>query len=236
MQKEYKVEVCSDQVEENDSDLCFKIILLGDTNVGKSCLSRRASKDTFEDIYTPTVGFEFFSFFIKLVDQKIKIQIWDTCGQEEYRSLIQSFYRNSSLAIIVYSIDNKKSFTNTEIWINESKIKANPNLTFFLVGNKVDLEEKREVTKEMANDLCQKHNIKLFMETSAKTGLNAKNIFIEASKVLYEQHLKYKEILSRPLCHPSVDEGNQTKYLESLEISLNDNDDKVKKKKRKCCF
>ena len=236
MQKEYKVEVWSDQVEENDSDLCFKIILLGDTNVGKSCLSRRASKDTFEDIYTPTVGFEFFSFFIKLVDQKIKIQIWDTCGQEEYRSLIQSFYRNSSLAIIVYSIDNKKSFTNTEIWINESKIKANPNLTFFLVGNKVDLEEKREVTKEMANDLCQKHNIKLFMETSAKTGLNAKNIFIEASKVLYEQHLKYKEILSRPLCHPSVDEGNQTKYLESLEISLNDNDDKVKKKKRKCCF
>ena len=236
MQKEYKVEVWSDQVEENDSDLCFKIILLGDTNVGKSCLSRRASKDTFEDIYTPTVGFEFFSFFIKLVDQKIKIQIWDTCGQEEYRSLIQSFYRNSSLAIIVYSIDNKKSFTNTEIWINESKIKANPNLTFFLVGNKVDLEEKREVTKEMANDLCQKHNIKLFMETSAKTGLNAKNIFIEASKVLYEQHLKYKEILSRPLGHPSVDEGNQTKYLESLDITLKDNDDRVKKKKRKCCF
>jgi len=91
--------------ENNHFDLSFKIIVIGDSGVGKSCLTMKATKNIFEDNSTATVGFEFFSFNMKLNDKIVKLQIWDTCGQEIYRSLITNFYRNSALAIIVYSID-----------------------------------------------------------------------------------------------------------------------------------
>lgn len=86
-------------------DLSFKIIVVGDSGVGKSCLTMRGTKNTFEDEYNATVGFEFFNFNVKINDLIVKLQIWDTCGQEIYRSLISNFYRNSSLAFMVYSID-----------------------------------------------------------------------------------------------------------------------------------
>ena len=86
-------------------DLSFKVIVIGNSGVGKSCLSIKATKNIFENNYLATVGFEFFSFNIKLDDKIIKLQIWDTCGQEIYRSLITNFYRNSALAVVVYSID-----------------------------------------------------------------------------------------------------------------------------------
>lgn len=86
-------------------DLSFKIIVVGDSGVGKSCLTMRGTKNTFEDLYNATVGFEFFNFNVKINDLIVKLQIWDTCGQEIYRSLISNFYRNSSLAFMVYSID-----------------------------------------------------------------------------------------------------------------------------------
>jgi small GTP-binding protein len=86
-------------------DLSFKLIVIGDSGVGKSCLTLKGTKNVFESNYNATVGFEFFSFNIKVNDKVIKLQIWDTCGQEIYRSLITNFYRNSSLAIMVYAID-----------------------------------------------------------------------------------------------------------------------------------
>jgi small GTP-binding protein len=86
-------------------DLSFKLIVIGDQAVGKSCLTLKATKNVFENNYNATVGFEFFSFNIKINDKVLKLQIWDTCGQEIYRSLITNFYRNSSLAIMVYAID-----------------------------------------------------------------------------------------------------------------------------------
>ena len=89
-------------------DLSFKIIVIGNSGVGKSCLSIKATKNIFESNYLATVGFEFLAFNVKLNDKIIKLQIWDTCGQEIYRSLITNFYRNSSLAIIVYAIDEYK--------------------------------------------------------------------------------------------------------------------------------
>ncbi len=86
-------------------DLSFKLIVIGDSGVGKSCLTLKATKNLFENNYSATVGFEYFSFIIKIKDKVLKMQIWDTCGQEIYRSLITNFYRNSSLAVMVYSID-----------------------------------------------------------------------------------------------------------------------------------
>ena len=128
-------------------DLSFKIIIVGDSGVGKSCLSIKASRNYFEDFYSPTVGFEFLTFNVKVEDQNIKLQIWDTCGQEVYRSLISSFYRSASLAIIVYSIESEDSFVNIEKWLNDIKSQSSPDVKIFLVGNKADLEDKRQVTK-----------------------------------------------------------------------------------------
>lgn len=178
-------------------DLCFKIIVVGDSGVGKSCLSIKAIKNYFEDLYAPTVGFEFLSFNLKIDKYPIKLQIWDTCGQESYRSLINSFYRNSSLAILVFSIDNKNSFENIESWLNEIKSHSNPGIKIFLIGNKVDLEDRREVSKEMGENFCKTHNLNFFMETSAKTGFNAQNLFMKAGSLLYEDYLNNKDIISR---------------------------------------
>ena len=108
----YKVELLSDKVEQYD--LSFKIIVIGDLGVGKSCLTSKAAMNSFEEYYHTTDGFN-----LKLDNTVINLQIWDTCGQEIQRPLISNFYRNSSLAVLVYSIDNKQSFTNIESWLSE---------------------------------------------------------------------------------------------------------------------
>ena len=177
----------------NQYDLSFKMIVIGDAGVGKSCLTAKASKGIFEEAYSATVGFEFLVFNVKLNDKVIKLQIWDTCGQELYRSLISSFYRNASLAMMVYAIDNRESFNHIETWLKEVKLQSNPDIKIFLIGNKSDLEENRKVTTEAAKTFKDENGIHYFSEASAKNGVNAKEVFIEAAKLLYGEHLKYKE-------------------------------------------
>ena len=172
-----------------DIDISFKIILIGDSGVGKTSLSLKAVKNEYEDFYTPTIGFEFYSFFIRINYYIIKLNIWDTCGQEVYKSLITSFYRNSSLAIIMYSINDRQSYINVESWLNEIKTASNPDTKVFLIGNKCDLEEYRQVKTEEAHNFSVENRFDYFNETSAKTGLNAQEIFIHAAKELYKPHL-----------------------------------------------
>ena len=174
-------------------DLSFKLIFIGDSGVGKSCLTSKAVKNTFEDYYQATVGFEFLTYNLKLNDKVIKMQIWDTCGQEIYKSLITNFYRNSSLAIVTYSIDNKESFVHAENWLNDLRSQANPDVRIFLVGNKADLEDQRKISKEEGEKYKEDQNLDLFMETSAKTGYNAKNVLIEAAKILYKDYLNLEK-------------------------------------------
>jgi len=212
---ELKIEVLQNEI--NQFDLAFKLIVIGDSGVGKSCLSIKATKDYFDYLYSPTVGFEFLSFHMKINEQVIKLQIWDTCGQENYRALINSFYRNSSLAILVYSIDNRHSFENLETWLNDIKIQSNPDIKIILIGNKADLEDNREITKEEGEMFATEHKLGCFMETSAKTGLNAKELFIKAGKILYEEHLKKKDnkvspALSLPYIPDAADQT--TEYSE----------------------
>ena len=168
------------------------MIIIGDAGVGKSCLTLKASKGNFDDTYSPTVGFEFLSFNVKIDSKIIKLQIWDTCGQEIYRSLISSFYRNASLAMMVYSIDSKESFIHIESWLKEVKLQSNPDIKVFLIGNKADLEDQREVQLNDAKQYKEENGIHYFCEASAKNGLNAQTVFIEAAKLLYNEHLQYK--------------------------------------------
>jgi Ras-related protein Rab-1A len=133
------------------SNLSFKIIIIGDSGVGKTCLSERATKGTFTGILAPTVGFDFYSLLVKYKDNLIKLEIWDTCGQEAYRSLITSYYKHCYLAIIVYAINkynfffhifySKKSFQNIPEWIRQCRENSEPNIKLILIGNKNDLDE-----------------------------------------------------------------------------------------------
>ena len=204
---DYKYEILPDDYTQYD--LSFKIIVIGDSGVGKSCLTNKATKNVFEDTYNATVGFEFFSFNLKLDEKIIKLQIWDTCGQELYRSLITNFYRNSSLAVMVYAINNRESFENIDVWLKELRTHSNPDTKVFLIGNKVDLEEERVIKREQGEEYSKENKFNIFMEASAKSGFNAQQIFVEAARILYEDYLKYKRNDSVGTFKPINENNNQ---------------------------
>ena len=209
-------------------DLSFKIIVIGDSGVGKSCLTNRATTNLFEDTYNATVGFEFLSFNVKIDEKVIKLQIWDTCGQELYRSLITNFYRNSSLAIIVYAINSKDSFEDIEMWLRELRTHSNQDAKVFLIGNKLDLENERKITKEQGETFAKNNKLNLFIEASAKTGFNSKKIFIKAAKMLYDEHLKYKDVENKV----EIDGDGDIIVKKKDNMKLDEN---KKKDKGGCC-
>jgi len=216
--------------EYTEMDLSFKIIVIGDSGVGKSCLSARAVNNNFDKIYAPTICLENYILNVRIKDKKIKLQIWDTCGQEIYRSLVTSFYRNSSLAILTYAINSKESFINIEKWLNELKINSNPEIKIFLIGTKSDLIDSREVSTEEATKFCDEHKLDYFIETSAKEGFNVKNVFIEAARELYNMNLLYKDRGSRA--------GSVSEYCEEKKNFSNfliDDEKKGIQKKGSCC-
>ena len=208
-----------------ECDINFKLIVVGDPGVGKSCLTLRAIKNTFEDIYSPTIGFEFFTYLAIVDGKKIKLQIWDTCGQEGYRALITSFYRNSSLAILVYSIDNEESFNHLDMWLNDIKTQSSPETKIVLIGNKSDLEQERKINKERGEQFYQEHKIDFFLETSAKLDINVKNLFDQSAKILYEKYKEYKE-KKNPIVGQDL--------IPSSEPLKIDNNESKDKNRRKC--
>ena len=175
-------------------DIIFKIIIIGDAFVGKSSLTIKAAKNLFDNPYKATIGFEFFTMFFKINSKIIRLQICDTCGQEEYRSVIETLYHNESLAILVYSIDKRTSFENLEIWLNKIKEKGNPAIKIFLVGNKNDLIDNRKVSIEEAEKFYEDHQLDFFIETSAKNGLNAEELFKKVAIVLNQEHIQNKDM------------------------------------------
>ena len=183
--KNYKIEVLEEY--HKNYDLNFKIILIGNIGVGKSCISLKATKGIFLEEYTSTVGFEFYCFNVKIDNKIMKLQIWDTCGQEAYRSLIKNFYRNTSLAIIVYSVEDEQSFNDVNIWLKQVKTFATSSCKIFLIGNKIDTPE-RQVSIEQGIKCKNDFFFDCFMETSAKEGINTKELFINCATILYEEN------------------------------------------------
>ncbi len=229
MSEELKGELLPDDFP--NFDLSFKIILIGDSGVGKSSISMKASRNTFDEFYTSTVGFEFLTINAKVQDSNIKLQIWDTCGQEVYRSLIISFFRSASLAIIVYAIDNKYSFEGLTQWLNEVQAQSNPDIKLVLIGNKADLEESRKVSKEEGEKFYKDNDMCFFMETSAKTGLNIEKLFIEVAKKLYQVNKNVKTKATR-----SASIYTMTNYQDTNKATIisTEEEDEIKRKKKKC--
>ena len=183
--KNYNIEILDELKKEYD--LNFKIIIIGNIGVGKSCLSLKATKGVFMEEYTSTVGFEFYCFNVKIDGKIVKLQIWDTCGQEAYRSLITNFYRNASLAVIVYSVEDLNSFHDINIWLKQVKSYGTSSCKIFLIGNKID-SEYREVSYEQGLKFKNDFFFDCFMETSAKNGINTRELFVNAATILYEEN------------------------------------------------
>ena len=209
------------QISQSDNFINFKLIIIGDAGVGKSSILKRAVKNIFEESYQATIGFEFLLMHFQVNDLKIKFQIWDTCGQEMYRSLVQGFYHNTSLALLVYDINKKPTFESLDIWLKDLKQHTEQDLPVFIVGNKNDLD--RNVTAEEAKEFKKVNNIVYFAECSAKRGYNVKEIFFEAAKYLYQIYKKFKVQDKVPMA-------------KRLKLDKNENDENNnKKKKKKCC-
>ena len=195
--------------------------------MGKSCLSAQATKHKFETEHLATIGFEYFTFNIKIKNTVIKLQIWDTCGQEFYKSLVSSFYRNTSLAIIVYAIDDQKSFDDLDLWVKDLKTNSSPDIKIFLIGNKSDLTEERVISKEMAKKFKDEYDLDFFIETSAKNGINTQELFVKAARVLYDDYNEYNKKEKKK------EKDKETEKSENIDgKSLAET---IKKKKNKCC-
>lgn len=161
----------------------FKLVLLGDSAVGKSCLVVRFVRDEFFEFQEPTIGAAFLTQTVTLDDATVKFEIWDTAGQERYRSLAPMYYRGAAAAIVVFDITKKDSFNGAKSWVKELQRRGDPNVVIALAGNKADMESKRKVQTEEAQQYAQDSDI-IYMETSAKTALNVRNLFVEIAKKL----------------------------------------------------
>ncbi|KAF9147930.1 hypothetical protein BG015_010355 [Linnemannia schmuckeri] len=161
----------------------FKLVFLGEQSVGKTSLITRFMYDTFDNTYQATIGIDFLSKTMYLEDRTVRLQLWDTAGQERFRSLIPSYIRDSSVAVVVYDITNRNSFMNTAKWIDDVRAERGTDVIIVLVGNKTDLNEKRQVTAEEGEKKAKEFNI-MFIETSAKAGHNVKTLFRKIAQAL----------------------------------------------------
>lgn len=159
------------------SDYLFKLLLIGDSGVGKSCLLLRFADDSYVDSYISTIGVDFKIRTIELDGKAIKLQIWDTAGQERFRTITSSYYRGAHGIIIVYDVTDMDSFNNVKQWLSEIDKYASDNVSKLLVGNKCDLTEKRAVDQQMAKSFADELGIP-FLETSAKDASNVEQAFL----------------------------------------------------------
>ena len=205
----------------NDNyDLILKLVLIGDSGVGKTNILSRYNNNEFSLATQPTVGVEFGNKIIKKENKSIKLQLWDTAGQERYKAITNAFYKGSKGAFVVYDITRKSSFLNIDNWIGELKTNGSDDILIILVGNKTDLEDKREVSREEGEQFA-KDNDYLFAEVSAKDGKGFQDLF-------------YKNLFER--IRTKFRPGGQQPTTEVKDIKLtNEQEEKKKVTKKGCC-
>ncbi|XP_022665935.1 ras-related protein Rab6-like [Varroa jacobsoni] len=161
----------------------FKLVFLGEQSVGKTSLITRFMYDSFDNTYQATIGIDFLSKTMYLEDRTVRLQLWDTAGQERFRSLIPSYIRDSTVAVVVYDITNANSFHQTSKWIDDVRTERGTDVIIMLVGNKTDLSEKRQVNTEDGEKKAKELQV-MFIETSAKSGYNVKQLFRRVANAL----------------------------------------------------
>jgi small GTP-binding protein len=187
----YKTEIIKNINTRND--LFAKVEVVGDLKVGKSSIIKRLINNEFTDQYIPTIGYEFNPYLIKVNNTIIKLQIWDMCGNENYRSVLLNLYRNATLGVLVYSVCSRESFDNLGNWIEQLKKYSLPNSKIVLIGNKCDDEKNREVTYEEGKKICEKYNLEFFLEISAKNGYSSPNFLELAAISMFKDYELHKD-------------------------------------------
>jgi len=215
--------------EKKDYKYLFKILILGDSFVGKTNMLKRFLHNDFDSTNKETVGVEFDSKNITLgengKEEIVKAQIWDTAGQERYRSLTKAYYKGAKGALLVYDITRRVTFENIDNWLIDLRTNGDKDILIILIGNKSDLEDKREVSKDEAETKAEQYNT-AFLETSAKSGDNITKGFMELIEQIYKANRDN-----------TPTEQNEVKVEENKEegISLQKNDDDKNTKKGGCC-
>ena len=155
----------------------YKVLLLGDTTVGKTCFLMKYTDKTFQDIHMATIGLDYRLKSMKLKSGKnIKLQIWDTAGQDRFRAITKNYYKGSHGIILIYDVTNVQTFENVKQWVSQIREEASANVIIYIAGNKIDMEEERKVNKEEGEKLAEELGFP-FVETSAKSGININETF-----------------------------------------------------------
>ncbi|KAI3852762.1 hypothetical protein MKW92_031147 [Papaver armeniacum] len=162
-------------------DYLFKYIIIGDTGVGKSCLLLQFTDQRFQPVHDLTIGVEFGAKMVTIDTRPIKLQIWDTAGQEAFRSITRSYYRGAAGALLVYDITRRETFNHLARWLEDARQHASPNMSIALIGNKCDLAHRRAVTKEEGEQFAKENGL-IFMEASARTSQNVNEAFTSTAK------------------------------------------------------
>ncbi|KAG2373738.1 hypothetical protein C9374_011827 [Naegleria lovaniensis] len=173
----------TDAVNPNAKAVPFKLVLLGESSVGKSSLVLRFVRGQFFEYQESTIGAAFLTQTVPLGDTIVKFEIWDTAGQERYKSLAPMYYRGAAAAIVVYDITSVDSFQRAKNWVKELQRQGTTNIVIALAGNKVDLEDKRQVETAEAKSYAEDNGL-LFMETSAKAATNVNELFVAIARKL----------------------------------------------------
>ncbi len=175
---------------EKSRELLYKILLLGDTSVGKTCFLMRYTDNTFQEIHMSTIGLDYKLKNVQLEDGKfVKIQIWDTAGQDRFRSITKNYYKGAHGIILLYDITDRKSYDNVKTWVEQIREEVSEKVSIILVGNKIDDVEGRKVKTEEGEKLAKEIGLSFF-ECSAKTGENIDSIFNELVKKTVEAYTK----------------------------------------------
>lgn len=220
----------------NNYNYLFKYIIIGDPSVGKSNMLMKYCHNKFTEDYQATIGVEFGAKNIEFDDQVFRIQIWDTAGQDNFRSITRAYYNNSVCAIVVYDISNHTSFENVLQWVEDVRNQSPKTVLVVLVGNKSDLEDERKVTKEEGQNFATEHRL-MFLETSAKNGDNIEELFkISAQEIAKRMAENYYDLTSEGC---GIKKGSSSRVMLSngkpSKITLGDADNGGNEEKKGCC-
>ena len=205
-------------------DMIFKIVLIGDSSVGKTNILSKYLSNEFDPDSKATVGVEFGTKNFKIENNIVKVQIWDTAGQERYRSITNAYYKGAKGSLLVYDITNQKTFESLDKWISDLKTNSDENISIVLLGNKSDLESDRKISTEQGREKAEFYKL-AFMETSALNGNNIEKAFNELITDVYKNHHDLFEKQAKVLVN---DKGIE---LEKID----ENEEKVQNEKKGCC-
>mmetsp|Transcript_7836 Transcript_7836/g.23667 ORF Transcript_7836/g.23667 Transcript_7836/m.23667 type:complete len:209 (+) Transcript_7836:244-870(+) len=207
---------------DDEYDYLFKIVIVGDSGVGKSNLLTRFTRDAFNYDSRTTIGVEFATSIIKIDGKSIKAQIWDTAGQERYRAITKAYYRGAYGALILYDISKRATFESVERWLAELKENSDTNMVIMLVGNKCDLGHSRAVSTEEGAAFASRHSLS-FIETSALDATNVTEAFTQILTEIYRQ-----------TGNKTMDDNKTEKPMLGESIKITD-PSKDSSKKKSCC-